>query len=520
MTVLADVGIGPISIPTPGDVVTALKNAVVDVADAVFDKIVEWIAGLLADAVSKVTEALVTLLSTVKPSITPGGQIENAVPIQQSVLGLAASLVTLFFVFRIIHGLITGQAGQSLRATLVDLPMVIVGTLFFGFLCYLLLSIVDQFSDPLITDYATTLNTTVGELYSKDGIVQGGVFVIIFALLYIVGAVFLCFELFVRSSLIYLVVMFAPLAIATRIWGPTRSYARRATETAVALIFSKLAIAVTLATGASLMAGAAESGGNVAMIQGSAILLLAAFMPFALMRVIPMMEGAVAGEGVARNMGIKAAGGAVVAAGVGQAAMKPISSMSNRISGGRSANSSGGSSSEPGTGAADPPPAGGPSGGGPSSPSPSSPKPAGSSGGGASQSKGSRTPSTSTTSTPTPLGQSESSQSPSTPQSASVSAAEPPASASETSTRSGAPGGTSSTPVVAKPSQQQANQQSRQPRSSGPTDQQGNADGARRSTPPRVIRPSSQAAPVARPVQSAPATKPFNGESSNVESTT
>ncbi len=344
MSVLADIGIGPISIPTPGDVVTALKNAVVDVADAVFDKIIEWIAGLLADAVSKVTEALVTLLKVIRPSLTPGGAIENAATIQKSVLGLAASLVTLFFVFRIIHGLITGQAGQSLRATLVDLPTVIVGTLFFGFLCYLLLSPVDQFSDPLITEYATTLNTTVGELYSKDGIVQGGIFVIIFSLLYIVAAVFLCFELFVRSSLIYLVVMFAPLAIATRIWGPTRSYARRAAETAVALIFSKLAVAVTLATGASLMQGAAGSGGNVAMIQGSAILLLAAFMPFALMRVIPMIEGAVAGEGGARNMGMKAAGGAVLAGGAAGMASKPVTSMAKRVRG--NSGSGGGASSE------------------------------------------------------------------------------------------------------------------------------------------------------------------------------
>jgi type IV secretion system protein TrbL len=351
MSVLADIGIGPINIPTPGDVVTALKNAVVDVADAVFDKIIEWIAGLLADAVAKVTEALVTLLDVIRPSLTPGGAIENAATIQQSVLGLAAALVTLFFVFRIIHGLITGQAGQSLRATLVDLPIVIVGTLFFGFLCYTLLAIVDEFSDPLITEYATTLNTTVGELYSQDGIVQGGVFVIIFALLYIIAAVFLCFELFVRSSLIYLVVMFAPLAIATRVWGPTRSYARKATETAVALIFSKLAIAVTLATGASLMSGATESGSNVAMIQGSAILLLAAFMPFALMRVIPMMEGAVAGEGVARTIGMKAVGGAAVAGGAAQMASKPISSLAKRVKGGSSSGGGGdGGESSPAAG--------------------------------------------------------------------------------------------------------------------------------------------------------------------------
>jgi hypothetical protein len=76
--VLADVGIGPISIPTPGDLVTALKNAVVEVADKVFEKIIEWIAGLLADAVSKVTEALVILLRAIKPTLTPGGTITRS----------------------------------------------------------------------------------------------------------------------------------------------------------------------------------------------------------------------------------------------------------------------------------------------------------------------------------------------------------------------------------------------------------------------------------------------------------
>ena len=356
--IVADIGIGPISIPTPGDLVTALKNAVVDVADAMFTKIIEWIAGLLADAVSKVTDALVTLLRTIRPTLTPGGAIINAAPIQQSVLGLAVSLLMAFYLFRIIHGLITGQAGQNIRATLVDLPMVVVGTLFFGFLCYTLLSVVDAFSDPMIDGYAETLNDAVTALYSKDGLVKGGLFVLIFAVLYLAGAIFLCFELFVRSSLIYLVIMFAPLAIATRLWGPTRNYARRATETAVALIFSKLAIAVTLATGASLMQGAASDGGVVEMIQGSAILLLAAFMPFALMRVIPMMEGAVAAEGVARGMGTKAAVAGYGASRAANAVSSPVSSTAsairarwdNRSSSSASNDSSGGGSLAAGSG--------------------------------------------------------------------------------------------------------------------------------------------------------------------------
>ena len=125
--------------------------------------------------------------------------------------------------------------------------------------------------------------------------------------------------------------MFAPLAMATRVWGPTRSHARRATEVAVALIFSKLAIAVTLATGASLMQGAAATGGNVEMIQGSDILLLAAFMPFALLRVIPIMEGAVSAEGMARGVGTKAAVAGYGAAKVGSAISTSASSAGSSV---------------------------------------------------------------------------------------------------------------------------------------------------------------------------------------------
>ena len=84
--ILADIGIGPISIPTPGDLVTALKDAVVDVANSVFEKILEWIAGLLADAVTKVTEALVTLLSAIRPTLTPGGAIADAAPTRRALL--------------------------------------------------------------------------------------------------------------------------------------------------------------------------------------------------------------------------------------------------------------------------------------------------------------------------------------------------------------------------------------------------------------------------------------------------
>jgi hypothetical protein len=120
------------------------------------------------------------------------------------------------------------------------------------------------------------------------------------ALLIAVAAFVLWLELLIRAAAVYVAVLFLPLALATLVWPAVSHWCRRLVETLAALILSKFVIVATL----SLAAGAVTSGtagtgnhgsGFSSVLAGGALLLMATFVPFAILRMIPAVEaGAVA----------------------------------------------------------------------------------------------------------------------------------------------------------------------------------------------------------------------------------
>ena len=102
----------------------------------------------------------------------------------------------------------------------------------------------------------------------------------------------------IRDAAIYICVFFLPLTFVAMVWPATGRWARRLVELLVAIILAKFVIVsiLTLATAAIANTGVAEGDGNTfeQMLAGSALLVLAAWSPFALLRMIPMMEVAAA----------------------------------------------------------------------------------------------------------------------------------------------------------------------------------------------------------------------------------
>jgi hypothetical protein len=118
-------------------------------------------------------------------------------------------------------------------------------------------------------------------------------------------------ELMVRSSLIYLLVAFSPLVFAASVWPSARGMLRRLVELLLAVILSKLAISIALSVGVAALGGtvtpgadggvgefAAQSLGN--LVVGTAILAMAAFSPFIILKLIPVAEAAVVAQGISR----------------------------------------------------------------------------------------------------------------------------------------------------------------------------------------------------------------------------
>jgi len=142
-------------------------------------------------------------------------------------------------------------------------------------------------------------------------------------LLALAGALMVWLELVLRSAAIYVAVFFMPLALATFIWPSMATVAKRSVQVLVALVLSKFVIFATLWLGLSVVAGDSSIDGA---LEGAGILLLASFAPFALLKLVPVVEvGAIAHlEGLSRRPFRAASRTAAVAAAPSHPAVQRI----------------------------------------------------------------------------------------------------------------------------------------------------------------------------------------------------
>jgi len=132
-----------------------------------------------------------------------------------------------------------------------------------------------------------------------------------------VGALVLWVELLMREAAVYVIVLMLPLVFAAFVWPPRRVWAMRAIELLVALILSKFAIVAVLGLGGAALSRSTDS--LTGSLGGVVLLLMGAFAPWALLRLIPLAELASAAVGSLRAEGrtIGAAASAADAGGRG-----------------------------------------------------------------------------------------------------------------------------------------------------------------------------------------------------------
>jgi hypothetical protein len=109
------------------------------------------------------------------------------------------------------------------------------------------------------------------------------------ALLTVAGAIALWLELLVREAAVYVIVLMLPLFFAALVWPARRIWAARAVELLIALILSKFAIVAVLQLGGAALQHAAALS-ITSLLAGLTLLLLAAFSPWALLRLLPLHE--------------------------------------------------------------------------------------------------------------------------------------------------------------------------------------------------------------------------------------
>jgi hypothetical protein len=137
--------------------------------------------------------------------------------------------------------------------------------------------------------------------------------VFVAGILVALAALVLWIELVVRAAAVTAAALFLPLALAGLVFPAVSHWCRRLADTLAALVLSKLVVAAVLSLAAGAIAGglgvgARGSGGFASIVTGVALLAMAAFSPFTLLKLVPAVEaGAVAHLASARH---QAAGGA------------------------------------------------------------------------------------------------------------------------------------------------------------------------------------------------------------------
>ena len=338
-----------IDIPGPGDVIGGIGGffggLAEDAGRAIVDYVLEFIFGLIAQAVASITGALAQSFNGASTRVdltggwftTEGG---SSVTAMTSVI--AGSLVLVFLFLSLIRAMFAGEFSTMWRAALVDVPVAFLATALTVVVASALLAMVDEASATLLGADGEQLAAFGDSLADMEQLSLAGLFGILFGLLFIIGAVLVWIQLLVRAALIYIVIAFAPITWVTRAYPGTRGIAKRGAEIAIALIVSKFVKAVSFRLGAEAMASSGVATGEVdlsAMLVGSSIMLMTAFMPWMIFKVIPAVENATSAAGPqSASIGASVVGGGLAFAG--------LKGLAGGGSGGGSGRSSGGGSGE------------------------------------------------------------------------------------------------------------------------------------------------------------------------------
>jgi len=204
---------------------------------------------------------------------------------------IAAALTLPFLFAAAIQALIRSDVALLARAAFGYLPLAMLAIGIAAPLTSLVLSACDE----LCSFISSAAGNESAHFLAQAGLgaagldsLAGSPFLVFLVGLFVIGAAFaLWIELLLREAAVYVIVLMLPLAFAAFVWPARRLWAIRAVELLVALILSKFAIVAVLSLGGSAISA---TGSLTGLMAGAVLIMLAAFSPWVLIRLIPLAE--------------------------------------------------------------------------------------------------------------------------------------------------------------------------------------------------------------------------------------
>lgn len=250
--------------------------------------IVNLLLNLEADAVEKLTTyVMAAAVATTSVGPQGGSWFAHAAgllfPVEEFVVAPLLFAAT-------IGAIIRQDMRRLARAWAVGLPAALLGGYAVVELTYYGVGVTDALTSIIQSQVAPDLGKDFvkGVALVVSGAPSPGPLGGVLGLVVIAGGLAIWLELIVRAAAVELAVFFMPLALAGLVWPATAHWAKRLVEILVALLLAKPLIVGALCLGDSAITSA--DAGPSSVVTGAALLLMAAFAPFVLLKLVPMAE--------------------------------------------------------------------------------------------------------------------------------------------------------------------------------------------------------------------------------------
>jgi hypothetical protein len=288
----------------PGQAVTsAVTGAAQNVVSTAGDSALRSFTAAVAAAGKWFLEKVGSLLqSTTSPDVVNADWFASQYRVM---LALAVVIALPILLVSVAQSIVRADGMQAIRSAFVFLPLAGILSAVGPAMAQMLINISDWMSAALggnasadaqkfMTDAGTALAGLGAGTVNPAAPVFG---VLLGALIVTLGALSIWLELLLRSAAIYISVLFLPLALAAMIWPAGWRWCRRLIEFLIAIIFAKVFIVAIINLAAAGLARGGLGDKFEGVLAGGALLLMAAFTPVALLKLIPLAEAAVVTAG-------------------------------------------------------------------------------------------------------------------------------------------------------------------------------------------------------------------------------
>jgi hypothetical protein len=298
---------------TPCQVGGALRAGLGEVAGGAAAAAVREMASAVVGAAKEVAGAVAGFLSApADPDLGQSWFTASFGQVMAASGGFAVLLFLLGIGSAVLHSS-TGELGRVAAYTVLAFAGSAVAiTLVQAFVLF-----TDAATEQLSAGTRTDITSLFARLMSPltamtNGVAAQAVLAVLLAVLIGLGMLAVYLELFVRSVMIHVLVLFVPLMLMGTIWAPTRRWAKRGTEFLAVLVLSKFVLFAVIALGWSAITAvpgphqpATDSGSTAArstgtitglhtawasVLTGVVLVVVAAWLPWLLFKLLPFME--------------------------------------------------------------------------------------------------------------------------------------------------------------------------------------------------------------------------------------